>query len=86
MDESMIGWPPTAASDGQAADSAGGAGVPAPLRGGASRRHVALNLAIDAWLHAKKARSQSERTKTAHAATLTGFRALLQSAGLDLIR
>lgn len=47
--------------------------------GGAS-----IELAIAAWLHAKRQRSNSERTARAYADTLASFRAVLRSGGLDL--
>lgn len=43
-----------------------------------------LELAIAAWLHAKRQRSGSERTARAYADTLASFRSALQSVGLDL--
>lgn len=43
-----------------------------------------LDTCIGAWLHAKHARSESQKTATAYKDTLADFRHLLQEAGHDL--
>jgi integrase len=45
---------------------------------------TALDLAITAWLHAKKGRSGSTKTETAYRTTLDGFRAACRAARTDL--
>lgn len=43
-----------------------------------------LELAIAAWLHAKRGRSDSAKTERAYGKTLSSFRAACQGVGLDL--
>lgn len=50
-----------------------------------SERGVDIDLIISAWLHAKQALSQSERTQTAYETTITAFRTFLQRNGYDLL-
>lgn len=47
-------------------------------------QHMTISQVIAAWLDAKSKRTDSAKTKRAYADTSSQFRALLQSAGLDL--